>query len=75
MTTSAAELVVVGGRHGYNPSRHLAIYIDGDVTNLNLDNLQPASRKGYAERITNSLRATPAEEELRPVRHDPLPGI
>ncbi|KAL0140342.1 hypothetical protein V8B55DRAFT_1575591 [Mucor lusitanicus] len=67
MSPPVAELVL-DSFHGYDPDRQLIIYNDGDVTNLNLANLQPATRDEYAQHISNSLRATP-EEEFRPVRH------
>ncbi|KAL0144524.1 hypothetical protein V8B55DRAFT_1568964 [Mucor lusitanicus] len=67
MAPSVAELVV-DSFHVYDPDRQLIIYNDEDVTNLNVANLQPATRDEYVQHISNSLRATP-EEEFRPVRH------
>lgn len=60
-----AELVV-DSWIGFNPDQEEVIYVDGNLGNLTLGNIQPANREELITHISNSIRISP-DEEFRPI--------
>ncbi|KAF1806055.1 hypothetical protein V8B55DRAFT_1568959 [Mucor lusitanicus] len=61
------ELMVDSWRD-FDPDRRDVIHNDHNLSNLTLDNLQPANRQEYIAHITNRIRVSPQEVFL-PVAH------